>query len=458
MPHLGHNTFLSNTTEIKLGDDLKLKNIASFMQGYAAITGNLASGPFAGLWLYNLPNNTEGLSNIQGEQFYSTAFSEEMQVQGKAMDSRLAYTAGLFYSSQIRNEIIPITIGDDVIPGGAADIDYAYHNQEYSKAVYAQASYNVTDKLTATLGGRYTWEIVGENQNVGSIFGTGSPPQHKTLSAPAWTFSLNYQLDGHNMVYFDQRGSFRSGNFNGTVYNGPKSITDPTPQNFFGNEYVHDFEVGYKFNGHLGDAPVQFNIALYDEAVKHAQHALYAIVGGNPAGFTVNVPEAITKGVEVDGFAGVASWLDLSFNLAYTDAKYTQGTVPIPGADNLTVDSYPDTPLWSGSAAVDLKFPVPENYGKVDLRTEFYAQSHTYFSSTNGSATPDTALSGYSTIGMHLNWKEIMKSNVSASVYVRNIGDKLYYIAGYALGASSGMNTTIPGEPRTIGAELNVKF
>jgi iron complex outermembrane receptor protein len=311
------------------------------------------------------------------------------------------------------------------------------------------------------VGGRYTWVDVGISQNAGNVFGINplspSASQDEKLSAPAWTFNLQYQVDSSNMVYFAQRGSFRSGNLNGTV----APFTDPLtgrPANFFKNEYVHDFELGYKFTGRLGNVPAQFNIAAYDAIVKNAQHALYGVVGGNPAGFTVNVPQSITKGVEVDGNFGLTDWLDLSFNAAYTDAKYTKTIVPIPFVGTLPVDSYPDSPKISGSVSVDVKFPVPDNIGKLDLRTDFYGQSHTFFSSTNGTSTPGTRLEGYSTVGMRLSWKEIMESKVSAALYVRNLGDKKYYIAGYALGASSGVNTAYPGEPRTVGAELSVKF
>jgi iron complex outermembrane receptor protein len=462
LPHRATNTFVSNTTQVELGADMTLKNIFSFMQGDALTPGNLAGGPFGSLWLFNSPNNATGLSGTPpgGEQFHSTTYSDEVQLQGKLDGGRLQYTAGAFYSNQHRYEIIPINIGSDLgLPTPIADIDYAYRNTETSTAIYAQVSYNFTDKLTATLGGRYTWESVGISQADGSVFTLGGPvaPESKNLSAPAWTFNLQYQVDPHNMVYFSQRGSFRSGNFNGTVspFNNP--ATD-TPSNFFKNEYVHDFELGYKFNGYVANAPVQFNVAAYDVIVTNAQHALYAIVDGNPAGFTVNVPEAVTRGVEADGAIGLTSWLDLDVNLAYTHAQYTRGLVPIPGGSPLTVDSYPDTPLWSGSVGADVKFPVAENLGKMDLRVDFYAQSHTFFSSTNGSVTPDTGLNGYDTIGLRYNWKDIRQSRVSAALYVRNLADKLYYVSGYALGASAGLNTAYPGEPRTFGAELSVKF
>jgi iron complex outermembrane receptor protein len=302
---------------------------------------------------------------------------------------------------------------------------------------------------------------VGITQAPGNVFGvdptSAAATQSDALSAPAWTAALQYQIDPNNMVYFTQRGSFRSGNFNGTV----APFTDPLtgrPANLFKNETVHDFELGYKLIGRIVGAPAQFNIAAYDVIVKNAQHALYAVVGGAPAGFTVNVPESVTKGVEVNSNIGLTSWLDLGVNLAYTDAEYTQNIVPIPFVGSLSVDSYPDSPKWSGSASVDVKFPVSEGLGAMDLRTDFYDQSYTFFSSTNGTSTPGTRLDGYSTIGMRFSWKEIMQSKVSAGLYVRNLADKVYHISGYALGASAGVNTWYPGEPRTFGAELSVKF
>ncbi len=302
---------------------------------------------------------------------------------------------------------------------------------------------------------------VGITQAPGNVFGVdpNSPAatQSKKLSAPAWTASLQYQIDSNNMVYASQRGSFRSGNLNGTV----APFIDPLtggPANLFKNEKVHDFELGYKFNGRLGNVPLQFNIAAYKIIVKDAQRALYAVVGGAPAGFTVNVPEAVTNGIEVDANVGLTDWLSLGFNLAYTDAKYTKSLVPIPFVGNLSVDSYPDSPKWSGSANATVTFPVPVDVGTVDLRADYYGQTHTFFSSTNGSSTPWTRLDGYSTVGLRLSWKDIMQSKVSAAVYVRNVADKVYHISGYALGASNGVNTWYPGEPRTIGAELSVKF
>ena len=473
-PHNAHSTFVSNTTEFDATDTMKIKNIFGYMDSYSRITSNLAGGPFGALYLFNEPNNPTGLSGCGdgacgGQTFRAKQFSEEVQAQGTAFDNRLNYTIGGFYSHVTHHDVIPIHVGSEIDPnagaaaafGLPADIDYTYATKDISKAVYAQIDYKLTDRLTATGGFRYTWENVSLQQSEGSIFAlTGASPlgvvQKKHLSAPAWTFNLAYQLNPQNMFYFAQRGSFRSGNFNGTV-------VPVNNANFFKNEYAHDFELGYKFNGRVADLPLQFNAAIYEELVKNAQHAVYAVVGGAPAGFTLNVPRARTRGAEVDTAIRLARWLSLTGTGAYTDAKYTRGRVGVarltgtPG-DFIDFNSYPDTPKWAGTLGADLSLPVDESVGQIVLHSEVYAQTHTFFSSNDGSVTPGTRLKGYTTINMRLSWNNILGTKFSAGVYVKNLADKLYYVSGYALGAAGGYNTGYPGEPRTVAGEVSVKF
>ena len=315
LPHHAHTTFVENTTQFDSSQALTLKNIFSYMNTYSTLSGNLDGGPFGGLWLYNDPNNATGLSGNGGpggQTFKSDTYSDELQAQGRLLDNRLSYTAGGFFSSFQHFDIIPVFVGSEINPalgaapafGLPADIDYTYNSKDISKAIYAQVDYKITDRLTATLGGRYTWESVSLSQATGSLYlitGASTPgeTQHKNESAPSWTFNLQYQLDPQNMVYFAQRGSFRAGNFNGTV-------NPVNNDNSFTNEYAHDFELGYKFSGRVGEAPFRFNLAAYEEFVKHAQHAVYAVIQGNPAGFTLNVPDARTRGFEVDSSLGIA--------------------------------------------------------------------------------------------------------------------------------------------------------
>src|SRR6185369_4245640 len=131
-----------------------------------------------------------------GETFTTRRWSDELQLQGKAFDDRLEYIVGVFFDSKRQTDYIPVVVGAELSPP-LADIAYFYTDKDRSKAVYAQGTYKLTNALSVTLGGRYTWESVGLHQNPGSLFtlpGMPTPPiQSRHLSAPSWTFSLQYQ-------------------------------------------------------------------------------------------------------------------------------------------------------------------------------------------------------------------------------------------------------------------------
>lgn len=454
LPHKAHAAFVTNTTEIELGDDLKLKNIFNWADAFARTPGILSGSPFGSLNLYN----RSGLGNGRpgGEEFSTRAVSNELQLQGES--GALEYIVGAFYSNTKKKEYIPVIVGDELATP-LADIAYYYHQRSESKAVFAQLSYELTDKLKATAGGRYTWETARLDQIEGSLFNlTGTTPlkQKAKLHDPSWTFNLQYQIDSSNMVYFSQRGSFRAGGFNGAVVPFNNA-------NFFDNETTYDFELGYKFAGRLGDMPTRFNIAAYRQTVKNAQHSIYALVAGNPAAFTVNVPKKRIQGVEFDGNFKPATWFEFGFSGAYTDAKFTKNVVDLSaatGVPGLTIpfDTYTDAPKWAGSVYTVIGLPIPEELGEVKLRTDVFGQTKTYFSNNEGSITPRTQLPGYVTVDMRLSWDNISGTGFSAAVYAKNLFDKLYYNSGYVEGASGGFNTAIWGEPQTFGAEVTFRF
>jgi len=454
LPHKAHTAFVTNTTEMELSDDINLKNIFSYADAFARTPGILTGSPFGSLNLYN----RSGLGNGPpgGEEFSTKRLSNELQLQGKS--GALQYIVGAYYSWSRKNEYIPVIVGSE-LAAPLADIAYNYTADDESKALFAQLSYDLTDKLTVTAGGRYTWEQVRLRQRTGSLFNlTGDTPlkQKANLHDPSWTFNIQYQINPQNMIYFAQRGSFRAGGFNGAVV--PYNNT-----NFFDNENTYDFELGYKFNGYLGDVPSRINVAAYRQIVKHAQHSIYALVNGNPAAFTVNVPEKRIQGVEFDGNFKISKWLEVGFSGAYTDAKFTKNVVDLSaatGVPGLTIpfDTYTDAPKWAGSVYAEVGLPVPEKVGEVKFRADAFGQKMTYFSNNEGSITPRTQLPGYVTVDLRLSWNDVMGSNLTVAAYAKNVFDKLYYNSGYVEGASGGFNTAIWGEPQTFGAEVTYRF
>lgn len=462
LPHKAHAAYVVNTTEIDLNDNMTVKNIFSWADSFARTPGILSGSPFNSLNLYN----ESGLGNGPpgGEEFDARSWSNELQLQGETADGTLEYIVGAFYSDTTKKEYIPVIVGpeqaiQDALGGPLADIAYNYRLTDESKAVFAQVNYHITDSLTATLGGRYTWEKLTLNQIEGSLFnldGSTPLPQSASLSDPAWTFNLQYQASPSSMVYFSQRGSFRAGGFNGAVV----PFNDA---NFFENETTYDFEFGYKFNGYLGNVPTRFNVALYRQYVENAQHSIFFLVAGNPAAFTVNVPEKRIQGIEMDANFVASNWLEFGFAGAYTDAKFTKPIVDLSaatGVDGFVIpfDTYTDAPKWAGSVYAEVGLPVPDSWGDMKLRADVFGQTSTYFSNNGGTITPRTQLPGFVTVDLRLGWNEIMGSGLSAAVFAKNLLNEFYYNSGYVEGGSGGFNTAIPGEPQTIGAELTYRF
>lgn len=454
LPHRAYNYFFSNTTTIDINDNLVLKNIAGLQRSFARTTGILSGSPFASLDLYNTSGAFRGPPG--GQVFAAQNFSNETQLQGTA--GNLKYIGGFFYNYSRKEEAIPVIVGGD-LPTPAGQVLYHTFNTSRSRAVFGQLTYDLSsmlDGLSITGGGRYTWETVGLRPYADHAFVVGFPRQKRTLEDPSWNANIQWQINPRNQLYFTQRGSFRAGNFNGAVvpYNDA---------NFFKNENTYDFEVGYKFNGSLGGMRSHFNVAAYKQIVTDAQHSLYAVVAGAPSAFTVNVPKAGIKGVEADGDIALMKWLKVGFSGAYTDAKYTDNIVDLsvqtgnPGF-SVPFDSYPDAPKWSGSLYADVLLPTPSEWGEIRLRGDSFSQTSSFFSNNNYSITPGTKLKGYTTVAARLSWNDIMGSRLSVGVYAKNLFDRQYFASGYVLGASGGVNTAIPGEPQTFGAEATLKF
>jgi iron complex outermembrane receptor protein len=443
--HRTHGTFSENTTTYDFTPDFTIKNIASIIHDDARTDAAESGAPLGVLDLANYPSTV-------GVEYTTDQWSEELQLQGKAFDEKLKYIGGFYAASQTVASDIPVEVGLGFVGNGLSapiqEFHYNSTNVDRTDAVFAQGTYDLSDLvsgLSATVGGRETWEELALDQNSTSLF-AGSPDQHMREQAPSWTFSLEDQITQELMIYAATRGSWRAGNFNGTT-------TPVDNQNEFGPEKTHDVEVGAKFSG----PKIHFNVAVYDQIVHNVQRDLYFVVDGTPSSFTHNVPEARIEGVELDGEILATSWLRLGANGAFTDASYPEGVVTVFG-QTLDFTNYQDTPRWSGSAFAQLTLPAPDPWGPMSVRADIYYQTNQTFSSLEASIAPGTTLPAYALLNLRYDWREMMGTHVSLGVFAKNVLNRQYYLGGQALGPDVGFNEAVPGAPRTFGVELNYKF
>ncbi|GGZ04053.1 hypothetical protein GCM10011614_18800 [Novosphingobium colocasiae] len=462
--HRTNKWIVSNISTLDLGDDLQLKNVFGYVHSKYFDAGDIDGTRFG---IDGRGNEDTGAFGGDGK---IRQVSEELQLLGKALDGRLDFVVGGYYSNSREHLVNTSFILNGL--GLPAQIN-AGTTTSKTIAGYGQATLDTGlagFKLTAGL--RYTSEkIEFVRDDVDQYSPIANPawipfyadgrfiaPQQDTFKKLSWTFGLQNQVTSDLLLYANTRRSFRSGGFN---FHAP-----PTPgfANTSGGEFrpevATDVEMGAKYRGYAGDMPVRLNLAAYTMWIKNVQRANYVAIYDGLAGITVNVPKAKVSGIEADGNIQPAPWLSMGGNINYTDAKFTSNRVAVLGTGGGTsfanFDTYPDTPKWSGAVYADVTVPANENLD-VKLHGDLFAQTSNYFSSTGKSLNPHTRIPGYALANFRLGVEQKDKG-FSIAALVKNAFDKRYYTGGIGFASLFALNVVIPGEPRTYMVEVGYKF
>lgn len=445
--HRARAGFISNSTTYEINSDMTLKNVIGFTQSHANEQNDLDGTSYPAF-------GARSPADPIGESFRTRQFSNELQLQGKAAYGSLDYIVGGYYSFQRDRQDYPLFAFDvsPAIPG--TPVHYGWTTVDRSRALFAQATYRFGGGFSVTGGFRYTWETYSIEQQSGTLFGA-SPSERVEFSKPSWTLGIDYQASDQLLLYVATRGSWRTGGFNG--FSPPINTTADNGGNLFLPETVKDIEIGAKFAGRLGEVPFRFNIAAYNQWIDNVQRTAYFVLNGNPLSFTANIPKAEVTGLEADAFIKPVSWLELGGSVAFANARFTSPRVTFFG-NTVDFGPYADTPRWSGSAYAQVSAPLEGDAGTLVFRGELYAQTGQFFSNLNDSINPNTRLPGYALGNLRIDWEEPFSAPVTISAFVKNVGNRGYWVGGVPEGANLGVNIASWGQPRMYGTELKFRF
>jgi iron complex outermembrane recepter protein len=453
--HSAENTYVINTTELALGDDITLKNIFGYNLAKSNDGYDYDGSPYHFFETQGvLTANEVKVLPTKGFVLNTRQFSNELQLQGKAIDGRLDYVVGFYYLNQRDRVESNLTFGHPVF---VFPFTYTAQWTTESIAGFAQASFKVIDQLSVTGGFRWTHDKTEIFQLPGSLWlGTfpANVPEETSASKPSWTVSVDYQATPELLLYVAHRGSWRAGGYNYSV--PPINTTAAGGGNLFLPETTYDIEVGVKYSGDSLGVPVTFNADFFNQWVKDIQRSAYLLTPAGVSLLTVNVPKAQITGVEFDVTVRPTEFLQFGASGNYTNARYTDNLVNILG-NTIAYGPFADVPEWSGTLFAEVGVPLGEA-GKLTLRGDAYGQTEMNFSNVGDTANPNTTLPGYALFNARLTWSEIMGSRLSAAAFVRNLGNRKYWSGGNA--ASNGGNTNVvnPGVPRMWGGELRFEF
>jgi iron complex outermembrane receptor protein len=326
-----------------------------------------------------------------------------------------------------------------------------------SIALYADWTFDLTDRLKLDVGARYTDEdkhAVALNRFYTSTaydtsWGTAAnfdkTVNFKNVSPKV---SLDYQVTPDIMIYGLASRGFKSGGYN------IRANTTAVPRSGepFDDEQVDSFEIGSKMS--FLDQRMFLNLSAFHNKYEDIQLSVftsYTLPNGSQSFFGdfTNAGKGTVNGVEVEyQFLPTANWL-ISGNLAWLDAKYDEFISS--GVNIADTQYFTNAPEFSGALNVEYRTDLA-NGGNLSARVGYSYQSEVW---PTTDLSPVIKQEGYGLVNAGVIWK--VNDAWSLSLQGTNLADEEYRTTGYNI-AAYGVLTGFYGPPRQYSLTARYDF
>ncbi len=345
-----------------------------------------------------------------------------------------------------------------------------------SVALYADWTFDLSERLSLDLGARYTDEDkrakVLNRCYTSATFTTlrDCTPAVLTDDPAAANFdrtinfkntspkiALNFDLSDNVMLYGLASRGFKSGGYNIRA----QATLVPRSALPFDDEVVDSFEVGAKMG--LLDQRLFLNLAAFHNKYEDIQLSVFT---ANPAGgffgdFT-NAGKGTVHGVEAEYQWLLSDAFTVSGNLAWLDAEYDEFL--FAGVDIANEQEFTNAPEFSGAINLEWRTAVGAA-GELTARVGYSYQSEVIATteiirSNVPPAAPFGRLpigqDGYGLVTAGVVWQS--GSPWSVSLQGTNLTDKEYLTTGYNLAQALGVYTGFYGAPRQYSLSVRYDF
>lgn len=424
-------------------------------------------------------------------------YSQELRVASKGY-AKLRYVGGLYYFSQeisgrptsiygaqaaywlLNQTNFAVPIPRNLLDGYGQQGDSRFEMKSY--AAFGEVNYDLTERLTATLGLRYTYEDK-EGSYATQVFGgldlTGLPPataaelaraklsifRPQSYSAADDGGSLSgranvaYSLTDNLMTYVSYAYGYKSGglNMSGLPLDALNQPTLATA--VIEDEKNTTYELGLKYT--MFDQRATLNLAGYRTVVEDYQaNVVSNLETAAIRSYPANIPEVRVRGVEADFAAMLFKGLTLRASVAYADGEntdYRLGPCPLEVQTAATVAcDLTGVPLaglsdWAGTLGFD--YALPLGTGEFLIHADSSSRSG-YFSDT--SASRYTWIESYNVTNASVGYR--FANGLEVDVFARNLFDSDYITALTIQTGNSGLILGQPSDPRMAGVTVRARF
>lgn len=370
----------------------------------------------------------------------SEQFSQELRLASPGGE-QFNWIAGLFYltddlEASNRYET-------PAFPGGLALQDYTQETTAW--AAFARGDYALTDRLTASVGLRFTdeeKEFATDNGFAasGTVLAVERSLANDSVSGD---FVIDYAISPDAKIYGSIARGFKAGGVNGGVVFNPDQVT------VFDPEFVTAYEIGAK--SQFANRSVTLNAAAFFYDYTDLQLQVTRDFGsGVPTPVVDNAGAAEVLGLEFETVWDATDNLTLNASLGLLDTKFVE-YVDFGGAD-FTGNDLPSAPDTSFSLGFNYERPIGSGLS-LWAGGETSHRSHSYFTPENSVLTDrDPSWIVNARIGVRSD-----DGRWSASLWGRNLGDEEVRV-GYANLDSFGYKLHSYEDPRAYGVEVTVRY
>lgn len=308
-------------------------------------------------------------------------------------------------------------------------------------AVFGQGTYAIDSKLDLIAGIRYDYErkkqhIEGQFQPDGASPMVTRSDTSSTASFHAFSpkAGLQFHVTERSNFYGTYSRGFRAGGISQLSADPREALIAYKP------EYSNNFEIGSK-NTFLKQQ-VRLNLSVFYTTINNAQVPTLVL----PEAITVtrNAGKLRSKGAEAELAVRAAKAIEISYNLGFTDAKYTRLNVSSNGAAvNLSNNRQVFTPDMTSMLALQFGHQVSKDVRLV-ARGEWRYTGEQYFDLAN-----QLKQDPYHLYNARLG---VSAKRFSVFVWGANLANKTYVDYAYDFGAAH------LGNPRVFGVTTKIGF
>ena len=421
-----------------------LTSITAYRETDADVLDLAFSAAFAFQSLGSLDNSVVE----HGEQF-----TQEFRYATDLTDSVFLQTGVFYLNEEVeRFEALDIVCGllcglppgvGFPLPQGSAD----QTNETDSYGVFAQAIWNITDRLDLTLGARYTYEEKSAT-NLGSPDGAFAilEPYNVSMeddwSAFTPKIAVNYAISDAISAYATVSTGFKSGGYQGLA---PTGVAASTP---FDEENVTNYEAGIK--GTMLNDTLRLSAAAFHMDYEDLQVLVLTVQESGLPGpqLTANAGEAEIQGFELEAQWLIGSYLQLLGTYAYLDTEYTELETNLAQFEGNALRNAPEN-AYSLSAIFD--FPLAS--GNLNARADYVYKDDAFQDIPN---LAEGAMFSYDVLNLRVAYGPASGS-WEVATWLKNAMDEEYLLHNSVLNPSLAQ-LPLPAAPRTWGITATYNF